>query len=120
MSKHYYFTNSLPKLLSGTAVPIAIGGLAWIASLLSSAGVKGKKDDIWSKWTKNAGRNVGEVVWTFGPGIVGLVGGMSLIGHKASLNWDLERLVTDQQEWRFIIYSVPVLVLIGAITSAAL
>jgi alpha-1,6-mannosyltransferase len=85
MSKHYYFTNSLPKLLCGTAVPSAIGGLAWIASLAQSAGLKGKNDSIWKKWTRNTGRNVGEVVWTFGPGVVGLVGGMSLIGHKVSL-----------------------------------
>jgi hypothetical protein len=29
-------------------------------------------------------------------------------------------MVPDEQEWRFIIYCVPVLVLVGAITSAAL
>jgi alpha-1,6-mannosyltransferase len=85
MSKHYYFTNSLPKLLCGTAVPLAIGGLAWIASLVSAPGAKGKNDNVWSKWTRSTGRNVGEVVWTFGPGVVGLLGGMSLVGHKVSL-----------------------------------
>jgi len=85
MSKHYYFTNSLPKLLCGTAVPLVIGGLAWIASLVLGAGAKGKKDTIWAKWARSTGRNVGEVTWTFGPGVVGLVGGMSLIGHKVSL-----------------------------------
>jgi alpha-1,6-mannosyltransferase len=85
MSKHYFFTNSLPKLLCGTAVPLAIGGLAWIASLVSAPGAKGKNDNVWSKWTRSTGRNVGEVVWTFGPGVVGLLGGMSLVGHKVSL-----------------------------------
>lgn len=30
------------------------------------------------------GRNVGEVTWTFGPGVLALVGGMSVIGHKVS------------------------------------
>lgn len=86
MSKHYYFSNSLPKLLCGTAVPLAIGGLAWSISLYQ--GVKGGKtgvDSIWNKWTRNTGRNVGEVIWTFGPGVIGLVGGMSLIGHKVSI-----------------------------------
>jgi len=85
MSKHYYFTNSLPKLLGGTAVPLAIGGLAWIASLALAASAQGKKDNMWAKWMRTTGRNVGEVVWTFGPGVIGLVGGMSLIGHKVSL-----------------------------------
>jgi len=95
MSKHYYFTNSLPKLLGGTAVPIAIGGLAWIASLASAAGAQGKKDSVWAKWMRTTGRNVGEVVWTFGPGVVGLVGGMSLIGHKVSLALELSRYASD-------------------------
>jgi hypothetical protein len=85
MSKHYYLTNSLPKLLCGTAVPLAIGGLALIASMAQVSWVKGKKDNVWSKWTRSTGRNVGEVAWTFGPGVIGLVGGMSLVGHKVSL-----------------------------------
>jgi hypothetical protein len=85
MSRHYYFTNSLPKLLCGTAVPLAIGGLACVASLVSAAGAKGKQDSVWAKWTRSTGRNVGEVVWTFGPGVVGLLGGMSLVGHKVSV-----------------------------------
>jgi len=119
MSRHYYFTNSLPKLLGGTAVPLAIGGLAWIAGLVSAA-AKGKTDNIWAKWMRTTGRNVGEVVWTFGPGVIGLVGGMSLIGHKVSLVFELCELASDKKEWRFIVYCVPVLVLIGAITSAAL
>ena len=92
MSKHYYFTNSLPKLLGGTAVPLAIGGLAWIANLVLAAGAKGKKDNAWSKWTRNTGRNVGEVAWTSGPGVVGLVLGMSLIGHKVSLVHDCAKM----------------------------
>jgi alpha-1,6-mannosyltransferase len=84
MSKHYYFTNSLPKLLCGTVVPLVIGGLAWLLSLVPGAAGKGKRDTAWTKWTRSLGRNVGEVVWTFGPGVIGLVGGMSLIGHKVS------------------------------------
>jgi len=82
MSKHYYFTNSLPKLLGGTAVPLGIGGLAWVSNFGQASAGKVKKDTALAKWTRSVGRNVGEVVWTFGPGVVGLVGGMSLIGHK--------------------------------------
>ena len=83
MSKHYYFTNSLPKLLGSTALPLAIGGLAWLINLHPDVReAKAGTDSAWSKWTRNTGRNVGEVVWTFGPGVIGLVGGMSLIGHK--------------------------------------
>lgn len=74
MSRHYYFTNSLPKLLVGTALPLAIGGGIWSASSVGFVG----------KWARGVGRNVGEVVWTFGPGVLGLIGGMSLIGHKVS------------------------------------
>ena len=85
MSKHYYLSNSLSKLLCGTAVPLAIGGLAWLMNLYPGVrGAKAGTNSAWSRWTRNTGRNVGEVVWTFGPGVIGLVGGMSLIGHKVS------------------------------------
>lgn len=87
MSKHYYFTNSLPKLLAGTAVPLGVGGLIWLATLTRSVGVKSKdrrQDEANSKWLRATGRNVGEVIWTFGPGVIGLVCGMSVIGHKVS------------------------------------
>jgi alpha-1,6-mannosyltransferase len=86
MSRHYYFTNSLPKLLGGTAVPLAFGGLTWMYSLYlgSTSQTKNTAGVTWNKWAKKTGRDVGEVIWTFGPGVVGLVGGMSLIGHKVS------------------------------------
>lgn len=87
MSRHYYFTNSLPKLLVGTSIPLAIGGLVWTGSLLGMGmGTKRGQGSQWDKWIKVTGRSVGEVVWTFGPGVVGLVGGMSMIGHKVSLS----------------------------------
>lgn len=113
MSRHYYFTNSLPKLLVGTALPLALGGAIWLSSVVGFGG----------KWARNTGQNVGEVAWTFGPGLVGLVGGMSLIGHKvgdAQFITVLQARADYRQEWRFIVYCVPVLVLIASITAAAL
>ena len=80
MPRHYYITNSLPKLMLGTTVPLGVGGWVWTLSLL---GV-GQKGGQWNKWIKVTGRAVEEVVGTFGPGVVGLVGGMSMIGHKVS------------------------------------
>lgn len=74
MSRHYYLTNSLPKLLVGTAAPLGVAGCIWLSSLFGL----GKEN----KWVKTTARGLDEVVWTFGPGIVGLIGGMSLIGHK--------------------------------------
>jgi alpha-1,6-mannosyltransferase len=87
MSKHYYFTNSLPKLLAGTAVPLGAGGLIWLATLVGVVGTKsqsGRVEEASRKWLNMTGRNVGEVVWSFGPGVLGLVCGMSVIGHKVS------------------------------------
>ncbi|RXK35039.1 hypothetical protein M231_07692 [Tremella mesenterica] len=75
MSRHYYFTNSLPKLLLGS-LPFLLFGLAAWAGVLASI---------------------------FGPAIITMVGGMSFIGHK---------------EWRFIVYVIPVLNLLAAITAA--
>jgi hypothetical protein len=77
-------------------------------------------DTMWKKWVRNTGRNVGEVVWTFGPGVAGLIGGMSLIGHKVSGTVRSRKPVTEVQEWRFIIYGIPILVLVAAIASASL
>lgn len=88
MSKYYYFTNSLPKLLAGTAAPLGVGGLIWLATLTSLASGKSKSGAIGEtekKWMRTTGRNVGEVVGTFGPGVVALIGGMSAIGHKVSV-----------------------------------
>jgi hypothetical protein len=88
MSKYYYFTNSLPKLLAGTAVPLGAGGLIWLATLAGVVGrgesKSGRVEEASRKWLRVTGRNVGEVVWSFAPGVLGLVCGMSVIGHKVS------------------------------------
>jgi hypothetical protein len=94
-------------LLGGTAVPLAIGGLTWLISLYQGVKAgKAGKDSAWSKWTRNTGRNVGEVVWTFGPGVVGLVGGMSLIGHKVSpdLQMEAEKLISRNGDSLYTVY----------------
>jgi alpha-1,6-mannosyltransferase len=94
MSKHYYFTNSLPKLLAGTAAPLGLGGLVWLSTLAGVGSGKSKSGaagGLEAKWMRATGRNVGEVVWTSGPGVVALVGGMSVIGHKVSneiMRWE--------------------------------
>ena len=82
MPVDYYLTNSLPKLLVGTTVPMGVGGWVWTFSLLDVT----KKGGQWDKWVKVTGRTIGEVVGLFGLGVACLVGGMSMIGHKVSLH----------------------------------
>ncbi|WWD17880.1 hypothetical protein CI109_102324 [Kwoniella shandongensis] len=96
MSWHYYFTNSLPKLLVGSAPLLVVGVGAW---LLDIVGVKvdGKN--------RNLAKGYGEVLKTFGAGVVALIGAMSAVGHK---------------EWRFIIYSIPILNLLAAFSASSL
>ncbi|WVF70624.1 hypothetical protein IAT40_005416 [Kwoniella sp. CBS 6097] len=99
MSKHYYLTNSVPKLLVGSLPLVALGLSLWALSTfgvkLGFAGREGVK----------VNEGVGEVLRLFGLGTLGLIGAMSCIGHK---------------EWRFIIYSLPVLQLVAAMTAASL
>ncbi|OCF33338.1 hypothetical protein I316_05080 [Kwoniella heveanensis BCC8398] len=103
MSKHYYFTNSLPKLLVGSLPLVALGLGVWALSTLgikvAFAGREGVK----------VPEGVGETLRLFGLGVLGLIGAMSCIGHKAS-----------HAEWRFIIYSLPVFHLVASITAASL
>lgn len=123
MRADYYLTNSLPKLMVGTTIPMGVGGWVWTLSLLDLT----KKGSQWDKWVKVTGRAIGEVVGTFGPGVVGLVGGMSMVGHKVSTIskhifnvHDYRFSLLIGQEWRFIIYCVPILVLLASISAAAM
>ncbi|WVQ97304.1 hypothetical protein IAU59_004415 [Kwoniella sp. CBS 9459] len=100
MSKHYYLTNSLPKLLVGSLPLTAFGIGVWAAGTL---GIRGGFAAGKERVKINEG--VGEVLRQFGPGTLTLIGAMSCIGHK---------------EWRFIIYALPVFHLIASVTAASL
>ncbi|WWC58720.1 uncharacterized protein I303_101264 [Kwoniella dejecticola CBS 10117] len=97
MRWHYYFSNSLPKLLLSSLPLAGLAGVAWSLRLL---GVRkgGKEGD-------KVYEGVGEIGKIFGVGVVALIGAMSLVGHK---------------EWRFIIYAIPVLQLVASFAAASL
>jgi alpha-1,6-mannosyltransferase len=98
MSKHYYFSNSLPKLLMG-ALPLAALGVALVPA--SRLGVA-------RKWMGlGQVKAIQEVTGRLGMGlgVVGLLGGLSAVGHK---------------EWRFVVYAVPVVNVVAAMTASAL
>ncbi|RSH92921.1 dolichyl-P-Man:Man(7)GlcNAc(2)-PP-dolichol alpha-1,6-mannosyltransferase [Saitozyma podzolica] len=101
MPAHYYFTNSLPKLLM-SALPLAVFGLVWAAA--DKLGMLGNGNS-----NGNGGKGFGKAVWEiwclFGPALAGLLGAMSAVGHK---------------EWRFVVYVVPIFNLIAALTAASL
>jgi alpha-1,6-mannosyltransferase len=98
MSKHYYFSNSLPKLLMG-ALPLAALGVALVPA--SRLGVA-------RKWMGlGQVKAIQEVTGRLGMGlgVVGLLGGLSAVGHK---------------EWRFVVYAVPVVNVVAAMIASAL
>ncbi|WVR05888.1 hypothetical protein IAU60_002914 [Kwoniella sp. DSM 27419] len=97
MPFHYYFTNSLPKLLLSSSLLLPVGLGVWF---LRSAGARAG-----GKAGAKVEEGVGEVLRLFGLGIATLLGAMSCIGHK---------------EWRFIIYALPILQLIAALAAAGL
>jgi hypothetical protein len=78
MPAHYYFTNSLPKLLM-SALPLAVFGLVWAAA--DKLGMLGNGNS-----NGNGGKGFGKAVWEiwclFGPALAGLLGAMSAVGHK--------------------------------------
>jgi hypothetical protein len=78
MPAHYYFTNSLPKLLM-SALPLALFGLGW--------GVADRLDMLANGNSRgNGGKGFGKAVWEiwclFGSAMAGLLGAMSAVGHK--------------------------------------
>ncbi|WWC66278.1 uncharacterized protein I206_100179 [Kwoniella pini CBS 10737] len=97
MSWHYYFSNSLPKILLASFPLAALAGIVWFIRLL---GIK-----VGGKEGGKLNEGVGEIVKVFGAGIVALAGSMSFVGHK---------------EWRFIIYAVPIIQIIASFAAAAL
>ncbi|WRT64150.1 uncharacterized protein IL334_001079 [Kwoniella shivajii] len=99
MPFHYYFTNSLPKILLTSLPLIVLSGLIWFSRL---TGINTK---IAGKEGEKVYEGVGEIIKLFGAGTVTLIGAMSLIGHK---------------EWRFIIYSIPVFQLIASFSATFL
>lgn len=98
MSKHYYFTNSLPKLLMG-CLPLA--GLSVLLVLCTRLGV-GRK---WIGLGHVKGIEEVLVRSGLGAGVVGLLGGLSAVGHK---------------EWRFVVYAVPIVNVLAAMSASAL
>ncbi|WVW82300.1 hypothetical protein I302_104306 [Kwoniella bestiolae CBS 10118] len=97
MPWHYYLTNSLPKILM---ISLPLGGAAGVIWVLRMVGIK-----VGGKEGAKISEGVGEILKVFGGGVVCLIGAMSLVGHK---------------EWRFIIYSVPILQLISSFGAAGL
>ncbi|KAL7424772.1 Dol-P-Man:Man(7)GlcNAc(2)-PP-Dol alpha-1,6-mannosyltransferase [Cryptotrichosporon argae] len=87
---HWYATRALPKLLAGAA-PLLL--------LLPLAGVRK------GRYAMGGSRAAGEVLRLLGPAVLGLIGGLSAVGHK---------------EWRFIVYAVPVLNILAAAVAASL
>ncbi|KAK4686684.1 hypothetical protein P7C73_g3445, partial [Tremellales sp. Uapishka_1] len=91
----YYMGNDLPKVLMGS-LPLFLAGLGIVS--LSMMGVGGK-------WSNVVRGRMQEVISLFGLGVVGMIGGLSCVGHK---------------EWRFVVYVVPIINLLAAIMAAAL
>ncbi|WWC86248.1 uncharacterized protein L201_001121 [Kwoniella dendrophila CBS 6074] len=98
MSWHYYFTNSLPKILLISLPLSVLSGFIWFFNLF--LGVKiGKKEG------SKISEGTNELIKFFGASAIGLIGFMSLVGHK---------------EWRFIIYAIPILQIIASFAAAGL
>lgn len=97
MPRHFYAV-ALGKSLAG-ALPLALFGLLWAAVQK----ITGKTRGIFGN--SNQARTVSEVAKTLLPGAVCLIIALSTVEHK---------------EWRFIVYSYPVINIIAASTSAAL
>jgi alpha-1,6-mannosyltransferase len=98
MSKHYYFTNSLPKLLMGCLPLAALGAVMVITTRLGVG-----RSLVGLGYVKG----IEEVLVRLGMGLggVGLLGGLSAVGHK---------------EWRFVVYAVPVVNVVAAMAASAL
>ncbi|WVQ85565.1 hypothetical protein IAT38_007731 [Cryptococcus sp. DSM 104549] len=102
MPFHYYFTNSLPKLLTGSSalLAVAIGGFT-----LRAAGLEAQIP-LLRCWGHSAGaRGVNDVLKLFGLGVIILLGGMSALGHK---------------EWRFILPAIPIFQILSALSASSL
>jgi alpha-1,6-mannosyltransferase len=98
MSRHYYLTNSLPKLLMGCFPLAAAGGLLVLAARFG----------VGRRWFGlGQAKSLEEVSVRLGMGVAvaGLVGGLSAVGHK---------------EWRFVVYAVPVVNILAAIAASTL
>lgn len=82
MPWHYYLSSSLPKLLAGNAslVGIAMGG--WLLNKIGFDTVV-KKAGGWDRLTGIGGVNIVIKVWALSA--VAVIGGLSFLGHKASL-----------------------------------
>lgn len=82
MPWHYYLSGSLPKLLAGNAllVGIAVGG--WLLNKIDFDTVVKKAGD-WDRLTGVGGVN--KVIKIWGLSVMAVIGGLSFLGHKASL-----------------------------------
>ncbi|ODO07261.1 hypothetical protein L198_00840 [Cryptococcus wingfieldii CBS 7118] len=102
MPFHYYFTNSIPKLLVGNFALVGLAGGLW-----ASARVGGQKlmrqVGCWDK--SRAGRGVGRLLTVWGLSISSVLVGLSALGHK---------------EWRFILPILPILHIISALSASNL
>ena len=85
MPWHYYLTNSLPKLMMVSAPIIVMGGmwvvLGWVGRPKATAKPEAKGRMVVPGVMVGA---AGEIWGTLGWGVLGLVGGLSCVGHKVS------------------------------------
>lgn len=98
MPRHYYLSNSLPKLLMGS-LPLAGAAVAWTTL---------RQTGLMKRYAQPAAeRTVFEVSVRMGLGVgaAGMIAALSCIGHK---------------EWRFVVYVVPVLNVLAAVAAATL
>ena len=108
MPWHYYVSNSLPKLLLASAPLLLYGAGTWTFAKIVSGRARGTRLAA-AAWT--------EILGLFGPAAVAMIAGMSLIGHKVR---SYTQRPIDGQEWRFIVYVIPLFNILAAITAAYL
>ncbi|WVQ70934.1 hypothetical protein IAR50_000459 [Cryptococcus sp. DSM 104548] len=102
MPFHYYFTNSIPKLLVGNFALVGLAGGLWAFARVGGSGLI-KEVGCWDG--SRGGRGVERILAVWGLSMGTVLLGLSALGHK---------------EWRFILPILPILHVLSALSATNL